>query len=215
MAYQLPDGATVNIGTAFGTPIAVTGISNANPAVVSATAHGLTNGTLVTVKSGWNRINDRVFRVANAAANTFQLEGVDTTDTTQYPVGGGAGSVIPDTTFMQVAQVISFDVSGGDPQFTTVSFLEDNFDRQLFTTFSATSIAMTIAFDPAGPGYLAALAASRSRSFRPVTLNLPNGARVLYYGQINVNESPTVAKGQVMQTRINISLSGLPVIYLS
>lgn len=42
--------------------------------------------------SGWAKLDSRVVRVANISADTFELEGVDTTSTTSYPAGGGAGS---------------------------------------------------------------------------------------------------------------------------
>lgn len=67
--------------------VAITSITAANPAVVTATAHGFENGddVLLTGVVGVS-YNGRVFRVANKAANTFELQGFDAT---AEPVGTG------------------------------------------------------------------------------------------------------------------------------
>lgn len=54
----------------------ITGITNANPGVVTATAHGFSNGDWVKVSGvvGMNNINGETFVVAGVTANTFQLQ---------------------------------------------------------------------------------------------------------------------------------------------
>ena len=82
MAYTLPNGSTVHIGSAVGSALTVTAATNANPCVMTSTAHGLSNGDYVIIyTSGWSRTTERVFRVANITANTFELEGHDTSST--------------------------------------------------------------------------------------------------------------------------------------
>jgi hypothetical protein len=69
---------------------AITGISRANPAVVTCSAHGYSNGTRVSIcgVAGMTQINNRVFTVANATTNTFQLSGVDSSAYSAYTSGG-------------------------------------------------------------------------------------------------------------------------------
>ena len=54
-------GATLTIGTT-GSAKTITAITKANPAVVTSTAHGLTDGTVVTISSvaGMTEINGKV-----------------------------------------------------------------------------------------------------------------------------------------------------------
>jgi hypothetical protein len=68
---------------------AITGISNANPCVVTAVAHGFSNGDEVSVSGlllggpAFNLplfLNNRNFKVANVTANTFSLKYMDGTD---------------------------------------------------------------------------------------------------------------------------------------
>jgi len=68
----------------------ITGITKADPAVVTSAAHGFANGDIVYVYDvlGMTEVNGRVFKVANKAADTFQLSGVDSSGYTTYTEGG-------------------------------------------------------------------------------------------------------------------------------
>ena len=63
MAYSLPNGSTIHIGSTVGSALTVSAATNANPCVMTSTAHGLSSGDYVIVSSGWARTTDRVFRV--------------------------------------------------------------------------------------------------------------------------------------------------------
>ena len=80
MSFRLPNGATLQIAATYGTAIPVTALSNANPAVATAAAHGLSDGDIIAVTSGWTRLNDRAARVADSLTGTFALENVNTTN---------------------------------------------------------------------------------------------------------------------------------------
>jgi uncharacterized protein (TIGR02217 family) len=69
----------------------ITAITQANPGVVTATAHGFSNGNLIYIDSvaGMTQVNGVVFTIAGVTANTFQL-GVNTTSYTAYSSGGNA-----------------------------------------------------------------------------------------------------------------------------
>lgn len=61
----------------YGRSGAITGATNATPAVVTATAHGLSNGTLVSIAGvGGNTNVNGTFVVNNVAANTFQIASI-------------------------------------------------------------------------------------------------------------------------------------------
>lgn len=68
----------------------ITGITQANPAVVTSTAHGRVNGETVYLAAvaGMTNVNNRAFVVAGAAANTFQLTGENSSGYPAYTSGG-------------------------------------------------------------------------------------------------------------------------------
>ena len=70
--------------------IDITGITNANPGVVSATAHNLEDGWqgYINGVEGMTEINGFYVRVANKEDNTFECYGLNTTYFTAYTSGG-------------------------------------------------------------------------------------------------------------------------------
>lgn len=193
----------------------ITAITKANPGVVSSTSHGFSNGDIVVMTSGWSNLNNRVVRVASSATNSFNLEGIDTTSTTLYPALGGAGTATQVTAWTQIAQIMGFSTSGGEQQFTTYSFLENNFESQIPTYFSAMSMTIDIADDPSLAGYLALKAAAEARAQRALRIQMADGSALYYQGYVGFNETPSVSKGQVMTVKASFSLQSRPVRYAS
>lgn len=78
----------------------ITAITKANPAVVTSAGHGFSNGDDVYISgvNGMLEINGRTFRVANVAANTFELQdyqgnNINSTGYSTYTSGGTAARV--------------------------------------------------------------------------------------------------------------------------
>lgn len=92
----MQDGAYV-----LSSPKTITGVTQANPAVVTSAAHGLANGRWVKISgvAGMTELNGRTFEVAGVTANTFQLKAVpsgvnfDTTGFGAYVSGGSASPI--------------------------------------------------------------------------------------------------------------------------
>ena len=94
-------------GYVLETGMPVTGISQANPGVVTAVAHGFTTGDLVFLSAiaGMTELNSRLFVVTVLTTDTFELyqpydetSGVDTTGYTAYASGGTASRIYTVTT---------------------------------------------------------------------------------------------------------------------
>lgn len=215
MSAKLPDGAIVTLSTTLGSAKTVSALTNANPGVATSTAHGFVNGDIVLMNSGWSNLNQKAVRVAGSVTNAFNLDGIDTSLTSLYPAGSGTGSASLVGGFTQISQIMGLTTQGGDQQYATFSFLEQNFETQLPTVFSAQSISLEIADDPSLPGYIALKAAADARAFRVLKLQLPDGSFILYYGQISFNETPSLNKGQVMVVKATFALQARPVRYAS
>lgn len=68
------------------------GISQADPAVVTANGHGFSDGWLVKLNNvaGMTEMNGRIVRVANSTNNTFECYGLSSTKMNAYTSGGEA-----------------------------------------------------------------------------------------------------------------------------
>ncbi len=213
MGVKLPNGVTLALATAYGSSINVTALSNANPAVATAAAHGLTDGDIIEVTSGWSKLSGRIVRVDGALSGTFTLEGINTTNITDYPAASGAGTVREITTWTQIAQVMDANTSGGEMQFVTYSFLEQDFESQLPTQASPQTMTLQIADDPSLPGYQAVKAAAESRAIRALRIAYPDGSTAYYNGYVGFNETPTFTKNQIQVVTATFSMQSRPVRY--
>ena len=93
----------------------ISGITKANPAVVTATSHGYSNGdeVVITAVAGMTEVNGKRFLVADKTTNTFELQDKDGTDInssgfTTYSSGGVSNKVFEITTPYTTAQL--FDI---------------------------------------------------------------------------------------------------------
>jgi hypothetical protein len=90
----------------------ITGITQANPAVVTSSSHGYSNGDFVIISGvvGMTEVNGKTFKVADKTTNTFELQNVDGTDInssayTAYSSGGVANKIYQITTEYTTAQL--------------------------------------------------------------------------------------------------------------
>lgn len=205
MSVNLPNGTLFYGASGYGSALTVTGATNANPTVLTSTAHGLATGDFVEVTSGWSRISNRIFRVIELTADTFSLEGVDTTDTSVYPAGSGTGSVRKITGWTQIQQVLSTTSSGGDQQFVNYQFLEDDHETRKPTIKAAAGLDMSIADDPTLAGYILLSAANDDRQPRALKAVLSNGSILLYNAYLSLDKTPSLTANQVMACKATAS----------
>ncbi|ALI04384.1 phage tail protein [Pseudomonas sp. FW306-02-F02-AA] len=210
---QMPNGATLEIASAYGAAIPFTALTNANPAVATAAAHGLAEGDIIAVSSGWTRLDGRAVQVGEIASGTFALGGVKTTNVQQYPAGSGVGSVREVASFTEISQVTELNSSGGDQQFLTFGFLADDDDRQMPTTKNPVTLAITVADDPSKPYVAVCEAADDDKQERVLRLNLPGGSSIIYNGYVSITSTPTMSRNNLMTRVISIALTGRPTRY--
>ena len=130
----------------------ITGITQANPAVVTATSHGYSNGdeVLITTVVGMTEVNSKRFLVAGKTTNTFQLTDKDGTNinSTGYTAYGSAGisnKVYEITTPYLTAQL--FDIKfaqSADVMYITHPLHETTkLSRTAHTTWTLTDVDFT------------------------------------------------------------------------
>lgn len=208
MAFRLPNGSTFDFAATYSTEVVVTAITNAKPAKATATGHLYKAGDIVVVNSGWVKISGRAFRVGVVAADTFELEGLDTSDLTKFPVGTSAGKAKKVLTWVNIPQITGVTSSGGEQQFYTFGFLEEDEDRQLPTTKSPSVLTLTVADDPSMAYVPVVEAADESKEQRVQRLNLIDGSTILYVSVASITNTPTLTRNELMQRTITLAQQG-------
>ena len=213
MAVYLPNGVTLALATTYGSAKVISALTNDAPPEATSTAHGFSDGDYVEITSGWSKLNSRIVRVDGSVTNSFDLEGLDTTSTAAYPAGTGTGSAREITAWTQITQATDVQTSGGEMQFVTYSFLENDYETQMPTQASPQNMSIVIADDPAQSGYIALKAAAEARDIRALRVTFPSGAVALYNGYVSFNETPTFTKNQLMVVTATFNLISRPVRY--
>ncbi len=105
----------------------ITGATQANPCVITSTAHGYSTGDYIYISSvaGMTQLNGRYFKVTNLTANTFSLQdqdgnNINSTGFAAYVSGGAASRVyqiaspflVADLTLASGEFALSFEQSG-------------------------------------------------------------------------------------------------------
>jgi len=88
-------GSTIAVSIGFDAvspSVAITAITRANPAVVTAAGHGLVDGDVVKITGvvGMTEVNDDIYLVNQLSSSTFELVDTDSTGWTAYGSGGHA-----------------------------------------------------------------------------------------------------------------------------
>ncbi|WP_341649933.1 phage tail protein [Thauera humireducens] len=193
------------MGTTYGPPKTVSGVSNASPGVASATAHGFTDGDIVVMTSGWPSLNGAVVRVDNSTADAFDLEGFDTTNVTAYPAGQGGGTAREVTAWVSLSQVTDVQTSGGEQQFYQWQYLEEKTQRQRPTVKSARSMSLTVDYDPDLAWHAALLTADALNTPHVIRAQLPSGKVIYYNMYVAYDGEPSFTINQNQQVMVSLS----------
>lgn len=211
---SVPTGTTFNIASAYTAAQSTTIVTNATEAVVTATAHGFSNGDFVEMTSGWGRINRMVFRIKSVAANTFVLEGADTSYLPFFPAGTGLGTVRKVNAFTQIVQVLSVNFSGGDPVNVEYKYVESDVKGSINDGFGAVTGTLELDADSVSTaGYLAARALTNVQTDTCIKMTTRNGSIVLYPSTVALNESVKIADGQINSVTLAVNCNGRIVRY--
>lgn len=207
MAFSLPNGATIAMGSGYGNVKAISAFSNANPGVATLeAAHGIIVGDIFEATSGWSRANGNVYRASAVATNDISVEGLNTSSASLFPAGSGIGTIREVTAWTQITQVLDLNTSGGEQQFATYSPLEDDAEHQIPTVKSPILIKMKIGDDASLPHYAALAAADADRLQRVIRIMLPSGSPIYFSAYVTLQKTPTLTKNEVMGLEVTLSL---------
>ena len=208
MAIKSVKGASVLIGSGFGTPLTIDSISNANPAIAALGATtGLVSNDEVSITSSWDRLNDRVTRITLAGSDATLL-GVNTVDTNKFPAGTGAvASSVREITWTAIGQIREWTSAGGDAEFEDITTIADFIRKQIPTQRSAITFDLGIFWDPKLAWWDTIVNLSESLSQYPFKIVLAGATDTLYgNGYVNLGKVPTIT-GTLLTTRMGFSIA--------
>lgn len=206
MSSSFPNGTVFSLSTAVAATKVISGITNANPGVATSTAHGYTSGDIILLTAASTRLDGRVVRIDNEAANTFELEGINTTSTTTYPAGFGVGTGAEVSTFVSLSQTTNTASSGGEQQYFQWVYLEDGKQRQRKTFKNARALQWTADYDPTLSWHAALLAADEDGTTRVLLATLPNGSKIYWSVEVSFDGEPTFNTNQNQQVVATFSM---------
>lgn len=206
----------VDIQTALAASLTVSGISKANPAVLSYAVGDTdpSNGDYFLIKSsGMGQVNNMVVRVANVntTANTFECDGLDSTLFDTF-VSATAEKITFGKSF---ATMMDITVSGGEVKMGDNSDLHSDQDVEIPVGFTALKFASNNRFIPTDVALLEAQAASRSKTTRCILFRFSNGTKIAVNANIGAPLTPAGAKGAVVQTPVTFGALGFPASWAS
>ncbi len=206
-AVSLPNGATISVGSTYGAVKAVSAATNANPCVITLEAtHGIVVADIFEWTSGWSRANGNVYRASALATNDVTVEGLNTSSTTQFPAGSGTGTIREVSAWTQITQILDTATSGGEQQFVTYEFLEDDAQHQIPTVKSPIAFNFTIGDDASLAHYAVLAAADADRLQRAARVVLPSGSVIYWSAYVTLQKTPTLTKNEVMGLKVTMSL---------
>lgn len=214
MPSIMPNGAKYAVSTAVAAAIAMTAISNENPARASSPSLPA-DGAILLLTSGWPELNGAVVRADDPATGGFDLEDIDTSNTTRYPAGEGVGTYQVASAFQNIPKIRSVELTGGEQQFFQYQYVDDasGQQRQAPTFKSAQTLTLLVDYDPSLPHFAALVELDRKRE--PVVLRetLTNGDVIYYVGWISFNKVPSKTLNEFMTNQLTFSLTAEPMRY--
>ena len=213
MSVKKWSNVAVAMQSALGADLTITGITKANPGVVTSTAHGLSNGDYVVLTvQGMHQVNGRVFRVANQATNTFELEGENTTAFDTFSSGTAA-----EVTFgTSITTATTLQSSGGDFEFIDTTTIHQGQKTQIPGLPNPATYTFENLWDVSDAGLIAMKAASDAQAQRAFRFTFGSGGQIMVFnGYCGASLLPGGSAQDKVTTGTVITMFGSPTYYAS
>lgn len=198
-------GSTLAIGTGSGAAKTISGIAMGNPTILTSTAHGFSEGDVVTLAglTGTDAatLNGQVVSVRNITTNTFAVY-INTTGKT-ITASGTATS----TTFTNVANIKVFSGFDGTASEIDVTNLDSVAKEFRLGLVDPGQFTCEIDYDSLNPGHIALRARQVSGALSQFKLTLPNTTVVTFNGFVKKFDLGG-GVDQVAKTKIDIRVTG-------
>lgn len=185
---------------------AISNITNATTAQVTATTHGYANTNEILLDVGWEDFDESVFRVSNITANTYDLPGYDSSNTDFYPQGSDTGNGYLISDWVEVGQILGATGQGGDARSEELNPWDKRNGVRIYYGFNASSLELELGFDRTLSAQQYLEAASRVLGKRAFKFILNGPTYGYLYGTVSMSPLPRFEN--VLRRNLTISSDG-------
>jgi hypothetical protein len=191
----------------------ITAITKASPAVVTSTAHGYANGNYVLLSiQGMSQLDNKVVRVANQAANTFECEGIDSTLFDTFSSGTAALITFGTT----ITTATSMAASGGDFDFIDTTTIHSNVKTQIPGLANPLNYTFDNLWDISDTAQIAMKLATDTQAQRCFRFTFGTGGPIMAFsGYVGFTGAPTGNAQDKVTAQAVITAFGTPTYYTS
>lgn len=196
----------IEVSKTEGAAKTVTAVTLANPGVATSTAHGLADGAAGYMNgvTGMVQLDGQAVRVNSPAADTFQLEGINTAD---YPAFT-AGTFVPVTAWATLSRAASYQIGGGDADKLDNTTLLDAIKQEVNGLLAAQTISIDLKLETTDDEALQLInAAAVAQDYLVFRITLADGAQRLFRGQPSMF-GESVGQGAIGTGSFSVTVKG-------
>lgn len=201
-------GIRVEFAATYSGAKTVSAVTQANPGVATSTSHGLSDGTVgyFSGVSGMVQLEGQAGRVDNSATNTFDIQGLNTTNFSAFT---GTCSFTPVATWHTLSEATGYTIGGGEAEKLDSTTLIDVVKQEEAGLLAPQTLAINVLAQDTPTAALAALQAAAQAGTKLVfRITLPNGAVRIGYGEPSL-PGEDVQRGQLGTGNFSFTVKGL------
>ena len=214
---RITRATSIVVGKTFGANKTISGITQANPPVVTSTAHGYSNGDLVVLNSdvaGMTLLAGQACRIAGVTTDTFQLEGMDTSDTAKYPAFT-SGTCKKVTAFDSMGDAQGFEMNQDQAQTIDVTTVFDTEEQSQPGRAGKITISVPNFFNPTSAAMATLRARAQAQIDTPLKVVFDNGNVMVINTNVAVGQGFNLQTNQAAVNTVQFSAVRSPVYYAS
>ena len=171
----------VEIAATYAAAKTVTAVTKAVPPVVTSSAHALAEGTIgyFDTASGMDELFGQAASVDATATNTFNAEGIDSTNFGTFV----SGTFTPVATWLTLSSATQYEFGGGDADSLDATTLLDRIKQEQAGLLAAQTCQFSKLSDMQLPAMALVRAAALNDGYIVVRITLSNGERRVFRGQ--------------------------------
>lgn len=199
-------GVRVEVQKTVAAAKTITAISLAKPGVATSTAHALADGTVgfLDAVAGMVNLDGQAIRIDAPAANTFELQGIDTTT---YPAFT-AGTFVPVTVWSTLSRSSSYNIGGGAAEKIKTTVLLDEIEQQANGLLAAQTVSFNINHETVDEEALQLISvAAINQAYLVFRITFKDGAQRIFRGQPSM-PGEDVGQGALATGTIEVTVKG-------